>query len=141
METRTVRRYQGRAAPGARKGGLAFAAAWFGFVALCVLAGRLPSAILLLYAGASAAAFVAYAVDKAAARDGRWRTRESTLHLLAVVGGWPGALIAQQLLRHKSAKASFRAGFLATAWVNGAILVICLLHSPARIARALLGAA
>jgi len=55
--------------------------------------------------------FVAYALDKSAARDGRWRTPEITLHVLSAARGWPGALIAQRVLPHKSRKASFQAVF------------------------------
>lgn len=87
-------------------------------VAITVLAGRLPFPVLLLYLGASGVTFLVYAVDKAAARHDRWRTRESTLHLLGLVGGWPGALMAQRLLRHKSAKESFQAAFWVTVVVN-----------------------
>jgi uncharacterized membrane protein YsdA (DUF1294 family) len=79
--------------------------------------------ILVLYLAASAASIVVYAVDKSAARDGRWRARESTLHLLAVIGGWPGALVAQRLFRHKSRKPSFQAAFLLTVVLNCALLV------------------
>jgi uncharacterized membrane protein YsdA (DUF1294 family) len=60
--------------------------------------------VIVIYAGASLIAFVAYALDKAAARAGRWRTQESTLHLLALIGGWPGALLAQRQFRHKTAR-------------------------------------
>ncbi len=63
-----------------------------------------------------------YALDKSAARDDRRRTRESTLLLLGILGGWPGALAAQALLRHKSAKPSFRVAFWGTVVVN--LLVI-----------------
>lgn len=65
--------------------------------------------------------FAVYAGDKAAARAGRWRTAESTLHLLALAGGWPGALLAQQWLRHKSVKPAFRAVFWATVLLNVAL--------------------
>jgi len=81
-----------------------------------------PTAILVLYMAASAASVVVYAVDKSAARHGRWRARESTLHLLAVIGGWPGALVAQRLFRHKSRKPSFQAAFILTVVVNCALL-------------------
>ena len=81
-----------------------------------LVAARWPvsSWVAAFYGIASLVAFVAYALDKSAARHGRWRTPESTLHGLGLVGGWPGALLAQQLLRHKSSKPSFVAAFWAT---------------------------
>ena len=51
--------------------------------------------------------FLAYIWDKHQARTGGWRTAESTLHLLALIGGWPGAYLAQRRLRHKTSKVSF----------------------------------
>ena len=87
-----------------------------------VYAGRLPVAVLWLYLGASAATFAAYARDKSAARNGRWRVQERTLHGLALVGGWPGAVVAQRFLRHKSQKQSFQVVFWATVALNSAVL-------------------
>lgn len=52
--------------------------------------------------------FIIYALDKSAAQQGRWRTSEKTLQLCALFGGWPGALLAQRKLRHKSSKVSFK---------------------------------
>jgi uncharacterized membrane protein YsdA (DUF1294 family)/cold shock CspA family protein len=80
------------------------------------------------YLLASLAAFVAYAIDKSAARRGRWRTPEATLHWFSVACGWPGALLAQQLLRHKSSKAEFVAKYWATVVVN--ITAFVTVHSP-----------
>jgi uncharacterized membrane protein YsdA (DUF1294 family) len=77
-----------------------------------------PTMILALYLVASAITFVAYAIDKRAARKGSWRTKEKTLHLLALIGGWPGALLAQKLLRHKTAKQPFRGVFWLTVVLN-----------------------
>lgn len=77
----------------------------------------------LLYAALSAVTFFAYAFDKAAARSGRWRTSEGTLHTLGLAGGWPGALVAQQVLRHKTAKAEFVAVFWVTVSLNMAAFV------------------
>jgi uncharacterized membrane protein YsdA (DUF1294 family)/cold shock CspA family protein len=89
---------------------------------------RVPGGWFLLYAALSAVTFGLYAVDKAqAARDG-FRVPEARLHLLAVVGGWPGALLAQQFLRHKSLKPSFRQAFWVTVALNWAGFL--LLTSP-----------
>ncbi|MBC5783187.1 cold shock and DUF1294 domain-containing protein [Ramlibacter sp. USB13] len=96
------------------------------FLVLCAVVAvlwRPPAWFPLVYVGASLATFVAYAIDKSAARNGSWRTRESSLHLLALAGGWPGALLAQQVLRHKSAKGEFRAVFWGTVVLNVAAFV------------------
>jgi uncharacterized membrane protein YsdA (DUF1294 family)/cold shock CspA family protein len=79
---------------------------------------RPPGWLALAYLGLSVLTFATYAIDKAAAKGGAWRTPENTLHLLALAGGWPGALVAQQVLRHKSSKAEFRAVFWTTVVLN-----------------------
>ena len=94
------------------------AAAFLVAVGAAVFAGRLPPAVLVLYLGSSVVAFAAYAMDKSAARHGRWRTAEGTLHLFGLIGGWPGALFAQRVFRHKSSKAEFQRVFWATVVVN-----------------------
>ena len=66
----------------------------------------------------SIATFVAYGIDKVAARRGVRRTRERTLHLLAFAGGWPGAFAAQLVFRHKCSKAPFQATFWGTVGVH-----------------------
>lgn len=83
-----------------------------------VLVSAIPMPILPLYVVFSLVTFGAYAFDKSAAKRGAWRTSESTLHLLALVGGWPGALVAQRRLRHKSRKQPFRSVFWATVALN-----------------------
>ena len=105
---------------------LLLAGLFLAFVTLSVLAGKLPLALLGLYAGASPIAFIAYAIDKSAARQQRWRTQESTLHLLALIGGWPGALVAQNRLRHKTSKGSFLAVFWVCVLLNCAALGLLL---------------
>ena len=92
-------------------------------VCVSAFATDLPILIPAIYLVASVATFLAYAVDKSAAQYGRWRTSEGTLHLFALAGGWPGALIAQQTLRHKTQKASFRVVFWLTVLLNCAALV------------------
>jgi uncharacterized membrane protein YsdA (DUF1294 family) len=75
----------------------------------------------LPYALASLGCLAVYARDKAAAQAGRRRTPEATLHALALAGGWPGALAAQALLRHKTRKPRFRALFWITVVLNLAV--------------------
>lgn len=74
-----------------------------------------------LYLAGSAICFVMYALDKAAAKAGRWRTSEGALLFWAFACGWPGAIVAQKLMRHKSHKRSFGNRFLATVALNTAI--------------------
>ena len=52
--------------------------------------------------------FVMYGYDKRQAKNNAWRTPERTLHTLALLGGWPGALLGQQYFRHKTQKLQFR---------------------------------
>ncbi|MGB5806339.1 DUF1294 domain-containing protein [Castellaniella sp.] len=109
-------------APGRSNLSILFSVCFLVFVAGAVVAGRIPSAVLGLYIIASIVAFLAYAIDKSAALRNQWRTQESTLHLFALLGGWPGALVAQRLLRHKSSKASFQAAFWGTVVLNCGVL-------------------
>jgi uncharacterized membrane protein YsdA (DUF1294 family)/cold shock CspA family protein len=95
-----------------------FAIGFIATVAWSVPAHNIPIQILYLYLAASTFTFLVYAKDKWAARSGRWRTKETSLHTLALIGGWPGALIAQQVLRHKSRKNAFQFAFWATVVVN-----------------------
>ncbi|MFT4732880.1 MAG: uncharacterized membrane protein YsdA (DUF1294 family)/cold shock CspA family protein [Gammaproteobacteria bacterium] len=74
------------------------------------------------YYGLSIITFIAYAYDKFKAKRNAWRTPESTLHFLALLGGWPGAAIAQQVFRHKSSKPDFRVMFWVTVFINLAML-------------------
>lgn len=56
-------------------------------------------------------AFFAYRSDKRAAEAGEWRIPEFTLHIFELLGGWPGAFLAQRQYRHKTAKLSFQLVF------------------------------
>ncbi|EIF44597.1 cold-shock DNA-binding domain-containing protein [gamma proteobacterium BDW918] len=86
---------------------------WFGYT---------PVLVSVAYFVASIASYALYAKDKKAARRGAWRVQENTLHLTALLGGWPGALIAQQRLRHKTQKVSFRVVFAVTFLLNIGLL-------------------
>lgn len=71
-----------------------------------------------LYLVMSVLTYMAYAGDKRAAQLGNWRTSENTLHVLALAGGWPGALMAQSQLRHKSKKQPFKTILWLTIFIN-----------------------
>ena len=92
-------------------------------VAFVALTRGAPSWAALLYVGASVLCFVLYGVDKAAARAGRDRISESTLLSLGFVGGWPGAIVAQQVFRHKTSKRSFRLRFWLSVVANVGIFI------------------
>jgi uncharacterized membrane protein YsdA (DUF1294 family) len=91
-------------------------------IAAADFAGSLPSGTITLYIGISTIAIAVYASDKSAAAGGRRRTPETALHLIAVLGGWPGALAAQRFLRHKTRKIAFQAVFWFMALINCAAL-------------------
>ena len=84
---------------------------------------RVPNWVAGLYLAASVVCFVVYAADKSAAVAGRHRVAESTLIILGLAGGWPGAIVAQQVLRHKSTKAEFRATFWGSVMLNVCVFV------------------
>jgi len=82
------------------------------------LVGKIPVVVALAYSVMSVAAIMLYGIDKSAARNDRQRTPENTLHLVGLIAGWPGALIAQDLFRHKSRKTQFQAVFWTTVVLN-----------------------
>lgn len=118
-----------------------FTAGFLAFLAATVVAGRLPMVVLGVYVVASIGAFLAYRLDKSAAENDRWRTQESTLHLFGLLGGWPGALAAQRMFRHKSSKPSFQGMFWVTVVLNCSALGWLLTASGSAALRAVLGPA
>jgi uncharacterized membrane protein YsdA (DUF1294 family) len=78
----------------------------------------LPAWLAALYGVMSLTAFAAYGFDKRAAHRGGRRVSEQRLLAIGLLGGWPGALVAQQIFRHKTRKRSFRRAFWATVIVN-----------------------
>jgi len=85
---------------------------------------------LVAYGVVSVLAFFLYWGDKRKARADTWRTPENVLHAVELAGGWPGALLAQQVFRHKTRKVSFQLVF----WL------IVLLHQVFWIDQLFLGA-
>ncbi len=86
-------------------------------------AGWLPAWLVGVYLVTSALSYVMYWWDKRTAERNAQRTPESNLHLVDLLGGWPGALVAQQEFRHKTAKLSFQITFWATVVLNLAAAV------------------
>lgn len=89
---------------------------------LGAIAGRVPAWVALVYTVMSGVTLLSYRLDKSAAVANRRRTPEQSLHLLALFGGWPGALLAQSVFRHKSSKAAFQWAFRATVVLNLGVL-------------------
>jgi uncharacterized membrane protein YsdA (DUF1294 family)/cold shock CspA family protein len=108
-----------RTASGGSTSGSSLVAGSF-LAAVVILAGlgKLPILLAGLYCSGSVLAFLMYAMDKSAAKHNSWRTSESALLLVGLVGGWPGALIGQKLLRHKNRKTSFLSAFWGTVVLN-----------------------
>jgi uncharacterized membrane protein YsdA (DUF1294 family)/cold shock CspA family protein len=84
----------------------------------------IPYWVWILYLGMSFATFVAYALDKRAAAAEGWRLSEGSLLALGLACGWPGAVIAQQVFRHKTVKMSFQVVFWVTVVVNVVAFVV-----------------
>ena len=78
------------------------------------------SAYVCLAVVMSCVCFFAYGLDKRRAAKGDRRVPERTLHILALLGGWPGALMGQRLFRHKTNKISFLVVFWVTVVVHWA---------------------
>jgi len=93
---------------------ISFAAALYYLLNLKLI----PIELIGIYAAMSVISLFMYAKDKNAAQQDRWRTSESTLHTISLLGGWPGAAIAQSFLRHKSKKISFKVTYWVTVIAN-----------------------
>jgi uncharacterized membrane protein YsdA (DUF1294 family) len=80
--------------------------------------GYLPSMLLPVYTFMSVVTFLVYALDKSKAKRNVWRIKESTLQILSLLCGWPGGVLAQEFLRHKSIKGKFRGVFYFVSLLN-----------------------
>jgi uncharacterized membrane protein YsdA (DUF1294 family)/cold shock CspA family protein len=101
---------------------LLFAILFLVCMAISFFAGKLQLWVLGIYLLVSSCTLIVYILDKMAASQNNRRTSEKTLHLLALIGGWPGAIIGQKLFRHKSKKLSFQVIFWASIILNCATL-------------------
>jgi uncharacterized membrane protein YsdA (DUF1294 family)/cold shock CspA family protein len=109
---------------------LATAALFFTLLVGLLVLDEVPVVLVAAYGLFSAGAFVMYGADKTAAEQGRWRTAESTLHTIALVGGWPGALVARPVFRHKTTKQPFRTIFWVTVIANCVALAWFVYEAP-----------
>ena len=73
---------------------LLFSCSYLLFVAGSIFMLNASIWLIVVYIGLSMFTFLMYAWDKSAAQKSEWRTSEKTLHLLSLIGGWPGALVA-----------------------------------------------
>lgn len=81
----------------------------YGSIHLALRSGNLIPVII--YPVMSLVTFALYADDKSRAKQGKWRVPEKNLHLCELMGGWLGAFVAQQQLRHKSSKVAYQVVF------------------------------
>lgn len=98
----------------------------FGFyvvLAIMALKGSIGWSVFGWYAVVGVVTYFVYAKDKRAAEQGSWRIPETTLHAWSIFGGWVGAMIAQNQLRHKTQKSSFRNVYYLTVIINLACLL------------------
>lgn len=99
-------------------GYLAFSCFFLFAIGALVLFKKIDPVILILYLILSFMTFLIYWRDKIKSKKDQWRIQEQTLHLFSLIGGWPGALIAQRTLHHKSRKKSFQKTFFITMVLN-----------------------
>ena len=76
--------------------------------------------ILLAYGVMSLLTYTIYAFDKKWAKTKERRIQERVLHTCEFLGGWPGAFVAQRILRHKTKKMSYQAVFWSIVLVHAA---------------------
>lgn len=106
-----------------RKQQLLVAMGFYAVLAVVAFMGKLSWAVVGWYVLIGVVTYAMYAKDKSAAQQGTWRTPESSLHLLSILGGWVGAMLAQNYLRHKTQKSEFRLVYYLTVIINLALLL------------------
>ncbi len=106
---------------------------FFALLVSLVVLGPAPILLLAVYGLFSVVGFAMYRADKLAAKRGAWRTPEVYLHAIALLGGWPGALVAQRVFRHKTTKQPFRTIFWGTVVANCVALTWLMFNMPARL--------
>ena len=118
---------------------LLIAAGVIGGLSVAAYFGHLPLALPAVYGVMSLVCVLLYALDKAAATAGRRRIPEKRLHMVELLGGWPGALVGQRVFRHKTRKRGYQFAFCLCIVLNLGALAWLLVCPEAGIAREQLG--
>lgn len=100
------------------------------FLLYAYLEKQINENVLIFYVLVNTVTFFTYWVDKSKARTNSWRISENTLHGLSLFGGWLGAALAQEFLRHKSKKTSFRVAYWFTVISHLSIVFYVGVSSP-----------
>lgn len=66
--------------------------------------------IIIYLTSINVATFITYGIDKLKAKRSKWRIREASLLLLAVLGGSIGALLGMKVWHHKTMHKKFKYG-------------------------------
>lgn len=118
LEDHKAKRLRANKPTSQRKRNIIILSIFFGALALLTFSGRLPVMVPIIYGALSMLALLFYGIDKWAAKNDMWRVSEAKLHILSLLGGWPGALLAQQIFKHKRSKSSFMRVYWVTVLVN-----------------------
>ena len=103
---------------------LYFRAAFLMLVIIALLFGTLPYLLPILYLEASLFTYWLYQADKnAAVARQTQRLPEESLQMFSLIGGWPGALVAQKRLHHKVHKMPFQREFRFVIYGNSCFLL------------------
>lgn len=101
--------------------------AYLCIVSFLALHGLIPKSLSWWIFGVNAITAIFYVNDKTMSRiKNASRTPERNLHLMGILGGWPAALLAIQILRHKSSKPDYIFTVWATAVANIGILFMAI---------------
>lgn len=109
---------------------LATATLFFAVLVGLVALDQAPVLLLAPYGLFSVVGFAMYRADKTAAERGAWRIPEAHLHAIALLGGWPGAMVARRVFRHKTTKQPFRTIFWGTVIANCVALAWFVYEAP-----------
>lgn len=126
IRKRNARRSQQADFEASQKKRLFVGLGFYAVLGLLAVMGDISWLVVGWYVAIGMITYLTYAKDKKAAQENTWRTPESTLHLLSILGGWVGAMVAQTYLRHKSQKPEFRMMYYLTVVINLAILLFIL---------------